>query len=1804
MSRIPNSINVGQQIAPNYTDDTFALFDPIYGIGGLREVANLTERNNISAERLRIGMLVYVTSENKFYRLVSFSENQNPPYDIITNWENVIFLNNSGQTISGVKTFANRPNVNGTGFLLSGDISEATLPDTIVHTSGNQTISGIKTFADRPTVNGTGFLLSGEVIGLINGIQTFSGAKTFNVRPNLNGTPFLLSGELSLPSTIVYTTGDQTLSGSKTFASRPNVNGTGFLLSGEVLTLPTTVVYTTGDQTLSGSKTFASRPNVNGTGVLLSGELFSNKVVYTTGNQTISGNKTFANYLLFGNQNGIGGSISGSQIPESDSNLFIDGGGGASYIHLTTSQASMTLGEGGISINAANEAFTINNTDGIYINGAESFISAPDTTASFKNVSVNNLLNITDTGNYQVGYISGESLDDGDISNLYIKTNGGGEKRVILQAEGHTLTLGRDGGLSYGNNQFLIDGNSENLVVQNADVYVEQNAYASNLVYNVGDQIISGNKTFVGDISINNLTVTGTRTIANTQENNIDSNYLLLNITGGATNGGIYFVTGAGFSGVNSSGPIIAYDSNIDKFRIGTGIRSTNINSLKTIAAVEDVVTLAGNQTISGNKTFANPAKFNAISGDFSLDISTPYDLTLRNSIGASLRLGGEEKTVTLSGDEANFHFTNLDIYSPTQIRGKLDGSTGIFQKLYADNLIYNTGNQTISGFKTFAAAGDLIISGNGDDVALIKSLKGNLTIEGANSNYGIQFSDEAVFIKGNTEINNDLFAQTGTFQKLYADNLVYNTGDQAISGNKNFTNGLNINNNPLFYSQPSGFFSGVAVTGSGDGGYFIGRTKISQNTLILKDESFGKNNITKESIRNWQSVAISADGKYQSAVANTADYIYISSDYGDTWQQKASSLNWFKIAMSADGKYQTASTYNTPFGYLYTSDNYGHTWTQIPTNETSIQDIAMSSDGKIQIFVTYTTSEYKISRDYGKTWTNGTVNSTSGVKGVAISSDGKYITIVGAGGNDRIYTSSNYGLNWTTIGSIGTWNSVTMSADGKFQAAVTGGTGYVYISNDYGNTWTRKNNAGSRSWLSISMSSDGKYIAATTNGNYNYVSTDYGENWTVSYINNRQAGSFYVCNDIAVSSNGKYTLTAAQAQYIYVSKTEEKLDGNLYTDNVYGNNLVYTSGNQTISGVKTFASRPTVNGTGVLLSGEFVALPNTIVYTTGTQSIDGIKTFGGGIALSTISADLSNSASIEFGDDDNITISAGSQVYMASPFIQTSPANLGAKVLFGDYNQVTPFEFVNIHGGNLLVDRTGIFLSGIDLKNSKLNNASNVIYNTGNQTISGEKTFKTRPTVNGSGVLLVGDNLGTFPSSSDTINVQTGNFYQLNTNNLVVTGTATFNNIDLSEIDSVYVSGADIFVDYSGFKFFKITPSGIFSNLSINIGNTNINSGSNNNFILHQEGNIISSGDTYSSIINGIVNTIATNSGTRNNIYGGFGNTINSGSDNFIIGGGSNEIYGSNSFILGGGLNHSSGITQKLFTHFGYAAGNYSSLIGGTNNSILGGDQNLILGGNDNSIFASANTGINTIINSWTSSILSGARTNLIIGGAYNQSSGDYNTTINGYGNETYGRYSNIFNGYENYISGSYSTILNGLRNIIESNNSVVLHGSDNEINKNNAVAIGSTNYIDHSGAVLISDLTSRIKISQAENSLSLNFANGVYLENDVSIYNLRLRNRKYTDYNYKTSNFVFSTYMNIVNSSSTIDAILPSVEDSRNFFVKNINSGALNITSTHLIDGQPSLTVYKNESVEFMGIIKNNYTGWIVIGGNGGVN
>jgi hypothetical protein len=208
------------------------------------------------------------------------------------NLNNIDNLSFSGVDItitSGSVVLTNRPTVNGTGVLLSGEA--ARLPTTIVYTTGNQNISGTKNFYTRPTVNGTGVLLSGE-------------------RPTVNGTGVLLSGEVpTLPPTIVYTTGDQTISGIKTFLDDLNISGDLTLNGGlyindiEELNLSganiyaDNLVYNIGNQTISGVKTFDLQPILSGN-PLITGNL---SLYATTTNLASTGNTLTTNLASTGN---------------------------------------------------------------------------------------------------------------------------------------------------------------------------------------------------------------------------------------------------------------------------------------------------------------------------------------------------------------------------------------------------------------------------------------------------------------------------------------------------------------------------------------------------------------------------------------------------------------------------------------------------------------------------------------------------------------------------------------------------------------------------------------------------------------------------------------------------------------------------------------------------------------------------------------------------------------------------------------------------------------------------------------------------------------------------------------------------------------------------------------------------------------------------------------------------------------------------------------------------------------------------------------------------------------------------------------------------------------------------------------------------------------------------------------------------------------------------------------------------------------------------------------------------------------
>lgn len=106
--------------------------------------------------------------------------------------------------------FTNRPVVNGTGVLLSGEAAK--LPDTVVYTTGAQFISGSKTFyADNYIFSGANVIFT-ENTGIVSGEWHFA------KRPTVNNSGLLLQGEIDtskfvtnlsgVSSIQVITTGD------------------------------------------------------------------------------------------------------------------------------------------------------------------------------------------------------------------------------------------------------------------------------------------------------------------------------------------------------------------------------------------------------------------------------------------------------------------------------------------------------------------------------------------------------------------------------------------------------------------------------------------------------------------------------------------------------------------------------------------------------------------------------------------------------------------------------------------------------------------------------------------------------------------------------------------------------------------------------------------------------------------------------------------------------------------------------------------------------------------------------------------------------------------------------------------------------------------------------------------------------------------------------------------------------------------------------------------------------------------------------------------------------------------------------------------------------------------------------------------------------------------------------------------------------------------------------------------------------------------------------------------------------------
>ena len=268
-------------------------------------------------------------------------------------------------------------------------------------------------------------------------------------------------------------------------------------------------------------------------------------------------------------------------------------------------------------------------------------------------------------------------------------------------------------------------------------------------------------------------------------------------------------------------------------------------------------------------------------------------------------------------------------------------------------------------------------------------------------------------------------------------------------------------------------------------------------------------------------------DGRHQTAVVSSINptlgggYLYVSSDYGITWNPKSVIKKWSDIFINSDGSFQAAMA---PADGLYISRDYGETWV-FNTLTSMNQKIAGSYDGKYLTMAG--PNALKRSSDSGVTWSNTIIPVT--FTDIAMSVSGQYQTAVTY--NNKIYRSTNYGQNWASVDVHDAQRlTIDMSNDGRYQWTATSElTGKIFVSNDFGATWSLGN--GPVGFINrIRINGNSKYILAVES-NYAYLSRDSGVTFEPVY----DLDGMYI-QEIAISNRGQYQTATQVSGYIFTS--------------------------------------------------------------------------------------------------------------------------------------------------------------------------------------------------------------------------------------------------------------------------------------------------------------------------------------------------------------------------------------------------------------------------------------------------------------------------------------------------------------------------------------------------------------------------------------------------------------------------------------------------------------------------------------------
>jgi hypothetical protein len=799
--------------------------------------------------------------------------------------------------------------------------------------------------------------------------------------------------------------------------------------------------------------------------------------------------------------------------------------------------------------------------------------------------------------------------------------------------------------------------------------------------------------------------------------------------------------------------------------------------------------------------------------------------------------------------------------------------------------------NPNANRFKNIYLQGFLNISGG--DVNL---QYGNLTVNGStilNNSLNSYSYDNANFNSnfGKNWINIDLQNSSSIQQSI---SISANGQYQVFTQNNNSGGNVILSNkygntwrDTGLKSFDSGNFQHVAISKNGKYILILFRPPtiyINSGSFYLSSD-YGTTWINPPiSIYGYpQSVSISYDGKYQNIVTSNNDpndngYIYISNDYGNTWSQKISLTSGFQsVAISATGKYQTAVPFSSD--NIWYSINYGKDWrpnsqTVDNTNTTTIQvpflnnslltqTICISYDGKYQTTFGINNGNILINKNYGAgIWSDSNINPGGFFSGISLSSTGQY-QVIGSyniSTSASIYISTNYGQTWNQnslfvnyqpSNSSYYFNSVFLSSNGDY---ITTLTNYFDNNNNFisGNIYTSSIQSSITPLIKINTfgtpTSGNVFthpLAITVPNSLNsglYLGYDIGNNH--GYINSLNLeGSTNMCLQ---SQGGFIGIGNSFPKFTLDISGEVNISGNLYSNTIsLGNSSIKYS---TISGYSNASSGLLINSDNIMVNptknGNIFLQPN-----------------GGKIGIGKYSADYT----LDICGTVNITNQNGSGLILNSTNIQTYGSGYGIN-LDGVSNRTLPSSQI------LAID--------------VLSNTTDLIFKTATYSSSGVSTRNIeRMRISNSGTIGIGI---TTPSSNYIadisgalrVNLDTGVNGSTTTGTIVLCHSNNVNNITNGSStilykNTLYDSNYSSITYYDSVSNISTYPSYGYLNSSVLTIDSNGNS-TTNNIVLRANGYIIV--DTYFNtyFINGV--SIGTSTCTPNYLLDVSGdiNTIN----------------------------------------------------------------------------------------------------------------------------------------------------------------------------------------------------------------------------------------------------------------------------------------------------------------------------------------